>query len=439
MLRQLSVKTINIPQSNLPRVITGTKSATVENYAEQMADGIKFPAIKVWKKDGSHWLVWDGVHRLSAAKTAGAETIDCEVYNFPENEFLLRAFSANLKHGLPLRQQEKITVTQTLYQKGHSIQEIAKKTAISERTLYRWLQPVIEKQKETRNENIRKLHEQGQAKTKIAERVGVTRQTVQAVLQKIDSCQFFTPAASTKNNNPSPEHSTPLNIKYKDMSYDKKLELLKMPIKDCVGGEKLSDLQLKIARSVELIKTDWSIEEIQKEVGLSRIAIRHVAVGMMAQHDKKLFYEKGPRWVAGELQMNYEELHFLWQLRHFETVLPDRFQLLSWIRGTISHNSDIAVRDFMRIETLNQLCIEHGVDTPDKLNKELKYEDIKELPQSARTCLQNCADGFNQLINMFTHKRLQKKPLQELSGLYNQLVGIENRFRDILIENSKKF
>ncbi|MBL0716989.1 MAG: ParB N-terminal domain-containing protein, partial [Desulfosarcina sp.] len=191
MSKKFPVKDINIPQSNLPRVITGTKSRIVESYAEQMADGIIFPPIKVWKNGGRQWLVWDGVHRLSAAKAAGAETIDCEVYEFPENEFLLRAFSANLKHGLPLKHQEKVDVTRALYQKEYTVKEIAEKTAIPERTLQRWIKNLADEKKQERDEKIKQLHEQGYTQEQIAEQADMTQQSVSSILQKTANCLFF--------------------------------------------------------------------------------------------------------------------------------------------------------------------------------------------------------------------------------------------------------
>jgi len=577
----LPVKEIDIPQNNLPRVITGTKSKIVENYAEQMADGIKFPPIKVWKNGGPQWLVWDGVHRLSAAKAAGIETIDCEVYEFPENEFLLQAFSANLKHGLPLKRREKVEVTRTLYQSGHSVQEIAEKTGIPERTLQRWIKDladekkqerdkkikqlheqgytqeeiakeigvtrttvgrmckndtcrfctlpedtanndqITEKEKQERNEKIKQLHEQGYTQEQIAEEIGITRQAVSSIIQEITNWQLFVLPENTTNNNQITEkekqacseknrgsyeqeytHSeiatmlgitkpdvgktintedtqqsvepleivinnnqnfvsdnqpastenkgsypedttqdknTKPEIRYKDMSYDQKFALSRMPLKDCMKkGVRLSDWDLNIIRTLELIKADWSIQEIHKDTGFSLVEIRKAGVVMMTQYDKNLFYEKGRRWIANELQIDWKEVDFIWSLRHFKTALPDRFQLLRWLRESLQHNSDVVVKELMRIETLNQLCIQEGVETHDQLTEKKKYDILEKLPPEAKNYLQECADRFNALSEMFTYKQLQKEAFQELSNYYNQVVGIENKFRDFLIENGKK-
>lgn len=549
----LPIAEINIPQSNLPRVITGTKSGIVENYAEQMADGIKFPPIKVWKNGGRQWLVWDGVHRLSAAKAAGVETIDCEVYDFPENEFLLRAFSANLKHGLPLKHQEKVDVTQALYQKGHTVKEIAAKTGIQERTLQRWIKNLVDEKKNERNKEAMELREQGYTQEEIAKKIGITQSAVVKIFQN-DKCRFGISIENTTNNNqitekekhecseknrelheqeytqgeiaeilgitkpdigkiinsedtqqnnqnlsffkPEPfqppqsithtpqvlqendnchsveplevvtndnqefvsgnhlapmenkeaspedttqDKNTKLEIRYKDMSYDQKFALSRMPLKDCMKkGVRLLDWDLNIIRTLELIKADWPIQEIHKDTGLGLVEIRKAGVVMMTQYDKKLFYEKGRRWIANELQIDWKEVDFIWSLRHFKTALPDRFQLLRWLRESLQHNSDVVVKELMRIETLNQLCIQEGVETPDQLTEKKKYDILEKLPPEAKDHLQECADRFNALSEIFTYKQLQKKPFQELSNYYNQVVGIENKFRDFLIENGKK-
>ena len=223
------------------------------------------------------------------------------------------------------------------------------------------------------------------------------------------------------------------------MSYDQKFALSRMPLKDCVKKDIiLSDWELGVIRALELIRIDWPIEKIQADVGLGLVEIRNAAVVMMTQHDKSLFYEKGRRWVADDLKIDWKDVDFIWSLRHFETALPDRFQLLRWIRESLHHNSDNSTQGFIRIETINQICIQKGVETPDQLTEEIKYDVMEKLPPKAKEDLQECSNRFHSLIEMFTYKRLEKEPFQELSEYYNQVVGMENGFRDFLIENGKK-
>jgi len=333
--KHLLVKEINIPQNNLPRVITGTKNGIIENYAEQMADGIKFPPIKVWK-GSPHWMVWDGVHRLSAAKAIGMEKIDCEAHDFPENEFLLWAFSANIKHGLPLKHQEKVDVTRALYKDGHSVQTIAEKTGIQERTLQRWIQDLADDKKNERNKKAMKLLEQGSTQEEVAKKMGIAQTTVGRIC-KNDICRFGIFNENIKNNDQKPSSNDQQEIKpeipYKKMTYEQRFGISKMPLKDCMKkGVRLSDWELNVVRTLELIKADWDIEKIQKDTGLGLVEIRHAAIILMAHHDKKLFYENGKQWVAEMLQIDWKKVSFIWSLRHFEKALPDRFKLLCWLR-----------------------------------------------------------------------------------------------------------
>ena len=183
----LPVNQVRIMQNMLPRFITGMDEEVVSRYAELMEDGVEFPPVKVWRngKDGKEqWFVLDGAHRLEAAERAKKETIRCEVEEFEEKEFLLRAFAENLKHGLPLKREEKMLVVQALYQQGISLATIRKKTGIPERTLRRWLKPLRKKQREELKKKVWELRNQGLTQEEIAEKLGITHQWISKILQQ---------------------------------------------------------------------------------------------------------------------------------------------------------------------------------------------------------------------------------------------------------------
>ena len=73
-------------------------SDKVNEYAEQMNDGIVFPPVTVFFDGSSYWLS-DGFHRLFAEKQRGTEVIKATVTNGTIDEAEFFACGAN-KHGL---------------------------------------------------------------------------------------------------------------------------------------------------------------------------------------------------------------------------------------------------------------------------------------------------------------------------------------------------
>jgi hypothetical protein len=51
---------------------------TIDQYAEDMAEGATFPPVVVFHDGQTHWLA-DGFHRVAAAEKAGLESIECDI------------------------------------------------------------------------------------------------------------------------------------------------------------------------------------------------------------------------------------------------------------------------------------------------------------------------------------------------------------------------
>jgi ParB-like chromosome segregation protein Spo0J len=153
MIVELDLRDLVVPQGLLPRVLTGTVEEKVEEYKEMLEQGVEFDPIIVWKRpDGQYWIV-DGVHRTEAHKKAGRTTIRAKIVELKDElEYRIEAIKANLKHGLPLQKEEKILLAQTLYKLGVQTAELKKLFGVAERTLYYWLEPVKEKEKERTEE-----------------------------------------------------------------------------------------------------------------------------------------------------------------------------------------------------------------------------------------------------------------------------------------------
>lgn len=93
--------------------------ATVEEYAEAMAAGATFPAIRVVRVDeaGSEvLLVVDGWHRVLAARRAERAELAGELLEGTRREALLEAVRANAHHGLKRGHEDKRRAVRSLLQ-----------------------------------------------------------------------------------------------------------------------------------------------------------------------------------------------------------------------------------------------------------------------------------------------------------------------------------
>ncbi|PYS47407.1 MAG: hypothetical protein DMF68_16065 [Acidobacteria bacterium] len=79
---------------------------TIDEYAEAMQEGAKFPPVTLFYDGSEYWLA-DGFHRVAAARKAGRETIDCEVTQGTRRDAVLYSLGANATHGLPRTNEDK--------------------------------------------------------------------------------------------------------------------------------------------------------------------------------------------------------------------------------------------------------------------------------------------------------------------------------------------
>ncbi len=76
----------------------GTDAETIDNYAEAMADGAKFPDVTVFTDGKRYWLA-DGFHRVMAAKQNGRTVVAADVRNGTEDDAVMFGGTANNKQG----------------------------------------------------------------------------------------------------------------------------------------------------------------------------------------------------------------------------------------------------------------------------------------------------------------------------------------------------
>lgn len=100
----LRIEEIRLDGGTQPRV--GIDSATVRDYEEDMLEGASFPPVDVMY-DGTQYWLWDGFHRVSAARRIGQETIPARVLQGTQADAQWASYGVNKAHGLRRTQADK--------------------------------------------------------------------------------------------------------------------------------------------------------------------------------------------------------------------------------------------------------------------------------------------------------------------------------------------
>lgn len=168
-----------IPWDFLPRVFTRLSQEKVQEYARLISDGHDLGAIRLWKRpdDGSMWLV-DGNHRLHAYKSLGIEEVPVVFEECTDElDFRKKAILYNARHGLPLTLKEKQALAKILYSAGEKrLSEIAQVLGVGRATVYRWLEDMLQQDREILLPLIQKALSEGKSYNQIEEEIGIPKQ-----------------------------------------------------------------------------------------------------------------------------------------------------------------------------------------------------------------------------------------------------------------------
>lgn len=136
---QLPISQIRLDGGTQPR--TALDFDAVEDYAEAMGAGAKFPPVAVYYDGENHWLA-DGFHRLKAAFAAGFDTIACELRQGTLEDARWHSFSANKTNGLRRTNEDKQRAVKAAllhpHAAGMSNNAIARHVGVDEATVRNW-------------------------------------------------------------------------------------------------------------------------------------------------------------------------------------------------------------------------------------------------------------------------------------------------------------
>lgn len=87
--------------------------SVVEQYADDLESGAKFPPVIAYHDGTDHWLA-DGFHRAKSHEKAGRKTIDADVRQGTQRDAILYAVGSNNAHGLPRTNADKRRAVMTM-------------------------------------------------------------------------------------------------------------------------------------------------------------------------------------------------------------------------------------------------------------------------------------------------------------------------------------
>lgn len=136
---RLPIAQIRLDGGTQPR--SALDFAAIDDYAEAMAAGGKFPPAVVFH-DGEHYWLADGFHRLKAAFAAGFDSIDCELRQGTLEDAQWYSFSANKTNGLRRTNEDKQRAVKSalLHPRAADLSNcaIARHVGVDEATVRNW-------------------------------------------------------------------------------------------------------------------------------------------------------------------------------------------------------------------------------------------------------------------------------------------------------------
>jgi len=161
-VKEISLSRIVARQQVQARVAMSEE--TIEEYAEAMRNGDRFPPVIVFSDDdgGSYWLA-DGFHRYHAAKQiANKWALPAEIREGGKREAILFAVGANASHGLRRsREDKRNSVLKLLNDRKWSQwsdREIARRCQVSPDTVNRIRRSLSESDSENETRSYRTKH-----------------------------------------------------------------------------------------------------------------------------------------------------------------------------------------------------------------------------------------------------------------------------------------
>lgn len=137
---KLELDRIRLDGATQPRAKLQTE--VIEEYAEQMRDGVVFPSITVFFDGSEYWLA-DGFHRVHAARRIRpSEPIEAKIIQGTKAEAQWYSFGVNKTHGLRRTREDRVRAIRAALQHteatGRSDSDIARHVGVSHPTVAKY-------------------------------------------------------------------------------------------------------------------------------------------------------------------------------------------------------------------------------------------------------------------------------------------------------------
>ncbi len=446
MIVELELKDLTIPQGLLPRVLTGTVEEKVEEYKEMLEQGVEFDPIIVWKRpDGQYWIV-DGVHRTEAHRRAGKSTIKAKLIELKDElEYRIKAIELNLKHGLPLQKEERILLTQALYKLGVPVAELKKLFGVAERTIYYWLEPIKEKEKEELKKKAMELRKQGLTQEEVAKQLGVSERTIYNWEREgMEEPEKIAKIAKISGSNQaqllSPD-GTPTQEGFKALSEfieEHEEELRDKPFNDVVKEQALRDilkyLNEAVKRDFRKLIDDPNYDKVKNYL-FTASPYKELSV-----RARRIFFEKAKTLWEG-MKKEYEERKRLENLvleKAKEILLDIDYQFSTWKslrfelgrRGVNIFEHEEVVDEILHRNSDELISIYRQI--PEADDDSLTEEELKEIAEKAKEGKDKWAREHKARKEI--RQKLKAKRLRPVDSVVERFV---KRVEELLKEETK--
>ena len=193
------VSDLTLDQFIYPR--GGKSEKTVEAYVEALTIGAQFPPIKIQRvfnyADGNETteatVILDGIHRWFAFEESGINKIAAvewkdEPLDYEKNKvaLLLESAGCNISHGDRLSPGDKKRISRDIASTDPECKwtesALAEKLGVIQQTVNIWISDIRARQKASRNTTIIRLSRLGWPQEKIAEVVGLSRNSASEIV-----------------------------------------------------------------------------------------------------------------------------------------------------------------------------------------------------------------------------------------------------------------
>lgn len=187
---KIEIAKIRLLQSFYPR--DGLDNEIVNSYRLNVS---ALPPITITKD----FILVDGYHRLVAHRVEGLGEIEAEepLLDIEGSQIFIEALKRNAYHGKALTMKEKRSAARKIFEDGYGSEaKIAKLLAVSESAISNWVQDIRQEKIKERNQQILELYLACYTEEEIADRFGITRTAVNAIVKKFKDGFFDNPPDS---------------------------------------------------------------------------------------------------------------------------------------------------------------------------------------------------------------------------------------------------